>query len=197
MGQHQFDKNEPALLKAFHEKDPTALDQLYKQHFEALRRFAQQRVHDPIVAFAIASDSFVKLWERTGNFSHLTGIRAFLYVTTSNGCNDHWRDHANRQKKHDGYVRYHAGEEQPNVFQALLDHPRLQALLATLRASLPVRTRQVWDCVYSEGLNNEQIAKRMGVHVRTVQRERALIHTLVKSAPFQKQVRAIRREIDP
>lgn len=196
MGKSFFDQREPALLDAFHQKEPAALAYLYQLYFEVLQRFAQRWVKDPAVVLGIVTDSFIRLWAHPARFTQLAGIRGFLYVTTRHLCADHWRDRANRPQRLAAYNHYYAGHARPDLFPTLLDNVPLQQLVAALRARLPARAQLVWDCVYREDLNNQQIAERLGVHVRTVQRERALIHTLVKSAPFQRQVQAIRRELD-
>lgn len=197
MANQLFDEHEHLLLKAVHDRETAALDYLFRKHYPYLLKSAQKKIKDPAIASDLVSDGFLKLWESKAIFANRAAIRSFLYTTTERLCTDYWRSHDSRTKKLRKYAAEQNNEEEPVPLPELLDDPRMQQLVAGLRASLPARARQVWDYLYKDGLDNRAIAQLLHVHVRTVQREEAFIRTLLRSRPFQRQVEAIRGAIHP
>lgn len=192
-----FDPDEPALLTAFRTGVPAAFAFVYDHYYPALLRFAQEQLGDLAEAEDVVSDSFLALWARRAGFYRLAAIRSFLYTTMRNACADHWRQRSRAAQHLPGYMSWYDGQEAPDLFKALLNDARWASLLDNLRERLPARARQVFDHAYQDGMSNAVIAALLGVHVRTVQRDRALIQALLESGPFKRKLLAICRDLVP
>jgi RNA polymerase sigma-70 factor (ECF subfamily) len=59
-------------------------NQLAIRFYAQLCLFADSFVKDQLVAEDIVSDVFIKLWNKANDFSSLTAIKAFLYISTKN-----------------------------------------------------------------------------------------------------------------
>lgn len=66
--------------------DQKAYELLFKQHYNALVRFARDIVKDTDSAEDLVQEVFVKIWERKSHIIVQTSIKAYLYTAVKNHC---------------------------------------------------------------------------------------------------------------
>src|SRR5579872_7109291 len=69
------------LLEGFREGRESAFSSIFRQLYPALCYYSLRFTNDQAAAEDIATDSFMKVWERRGNFYHLDALKSYLYTT--------------------------------------------------------------------------------------------------------------------
>jgi RNA polymerase sigma factor (sigma-70 family) len=190
-----------ALVERLKGGDHEAVQLLWQRYYPRLVGLARKKLHgasrrvaDEEDAALSAFNSFCQRAER-GQFPDLQdrdGLWALLVVLAARKVADQVK-HDRRDKRGGGLVRGDSalhpvgGDTGPAGFAELADHdptPEEAALLAeeveTLlgRLSDPA-VRQVALCKL-EGYSNEEIARRQGCSIRTVERRLAIVRRLLK-----------------
>ena len=146
----------------------------FERYFDAVCRFSQQITKDGDVAQDIAQESFVRLYERRGDFDALEKARSFVYLTARNLSIDWLRTRKMTESVID------LEEEEKYIDLPCLHEITYQETLRLLREAikhLPPQMREIIRHTLDEKTNNE-IADAMGISVNTVKTQ--------KKAAYQK-----------
>jgi len=142
------------------------LADLYVAEKGRLYRLINRIVGSRAVAEDVAQDTFIKLSGRNLG----PGDRSLLFRTAQNLAIDHLRS----QRVKDAYAGDPGAAQQPKSGVALDDafaaRQELAALMSALE-SLPRRTQQVFLLNRLDGMTYPQIAKALGISVRTVEKD--------------------------
>lgn len=153
--------------------DPATIERLYRAHYSELRRWLARRLGNGAGhATDLAQDTFLRMLVRCqSGASAGTELRepmAYLHTIANGLLTDHWR----RQALEQAYAE--ALAQQP---AALAPSPEDRALiletlhqLARLIENFKPKVRTAFLMAQLEGLTYVDIASRMGVSVRTVER---------------------------
>lgn len=137
----------------------------FNTYFESLYRFARRYTEEDSVARDITQDSFVRLYERRGDFDAPEKARSFVYITARNLCLDYIKHLKIRQHY---YRQQLAGEEEESV--DFIHEITYQETLRTLHQAintLPLQTRNI-ILLGLNGKNNNEIAEELNISVNTV-----------------------------
>jgi RNA polymerase sigma-70 factor (ECF subfamily) len=74
------------LIPAFHENKQEAVQAAFREHFGPMLQYAFQLINDQPQAEEIVVGTFIKLIAMRRNFKTAADVKAFLLVTTRNGC---------------------------------------------------------------------------------------------------------------
>lgn len=74
------------LFEQVRNGDRVAYEQMFKQHYTSLVRFARDIVKDTDTAEDMVQEVFVKIWERKENIHITTSLKAYLYMAVKNHC---------------------------------------------------------------------------------------------------------------
>ena len=155
------------------------LESAYNNLFGLVYNYAKSYVIDSEQAKEIAQDTFVALWEKRKTLRPDSNLRAFvLQVARNKSLNYLKRQQVNRH--YDQYLKY---SELSINYHALKDKTaewvlmqELEALIAKTLEELPEPYRKVFEMSRIENLTYTEIAKKLGVSVKTV--EYRMMHTL-------------------
>lgn len=145
------------LLKIRH-GDAGAYAEVYDLYVDALFRYILFRVPSEEVAQDLASDLFLRVWERLTNGLPVTNLRAYLYQVARNLVADYYRQ--------DQPLQLFEGAAQ-SASQRLADHHQLasQVSLVEIERSLR-RLKPEWQEVillaYVEGFSTKEVADIIG-----------------------------------
>lgn len=159
---------------------------LYMDNRQRLVAYAQRFVGDN--ADDIVHDSFIKFWESYGNRDD-EQARKLLFTIVRNKCLDHLK-HRNIITG-DGLVPAESpeGEELLYNFDYFCPSAETDVLYADLVrqvnsivSSLPERCREVFILKRGENLKNSEIAERLGISQKTVEKHLHKAFTAFRSA---------------
>ncbi|WP_276090489.1 RNA polymerase sigma-70 factor [Pedobacter sp. JY14-1] len=157
-----------ALLRA---GDERAFDQLFRRLYPSLCFFARRYVAMPGVAEEVVQDTLFKLWQRRADFEDYRSVRAFLYISTKNGCRD-GADTEQRKMQRDN--KWYLQQEQ---YDADTEEQIIQAevLMEISQAIglLPEQCRNIMRMSYEQGMSGKEIAEAMQISVSTVNNQKA------------------------
>jgi RNA polymerase sigma factor (sigma-70 family) len=118
-----MERDDRELLTAWRDGDKAAGEQLFKRHFESIRRFFRNKATDSSSQEELTQDTFLRCVKGVGNFRGESSFRTFLFAIARHA----WLDHLRK--------RGHAVDE------ASLDHSSI-ADLAPGPASILVKKEQ-------------------------------------------------------
>ncbi len=162
------------LLKAASTGDEKAFEQLYKLYFPRLYTFSLRIVNENDLAKDVVQNVFIRLWESPELFLH-EHPEAFMYKMVRNASLNHIRhlkvvDNLKIQVK-DQYL----GEKLYYIDMVgnepyVLIEKELQEQVAKVMDSLPDKCRTVFHLSRIEGLKNKEIADRLNINIKTVEK---------------------------
>ncbi len=152
-----------------------AFEYLFTAYYPRLRNYASHFVADVDDVEDILQDCFVSLWNRR---SMLTGISisSMLFTMVRNGCLNFLKHKAIAEGYNAQELRQLNGSEALYNYDFLgsadteLLYDELQRQIADVLQTLPERSRQVFVMSRFEGLKNKEIAERLDISVKVVEK---------------------------
>jgi RNA polymerase sigma factor (TIGR02999 family) len=160
------------LLRAAHEGEPSALDRLVPLMYEDLRRLARRQLaHEhgerTLNATALVHESWLKL----GGSAMAARDRAHFLAIAARAMRQVLVDHArDRKAAKRGGGAWERTTLTDGAWAAEFDPDGMLALEEAL-ADLEPRQRQVVECRFFGGMEEQEIAAALGVSERTVHRD--------------------------
>jgi RNA polymerase sigma-70 factor (ECF subfamily) len=151
------------------------LESLYQAHAPELQRFARRRI-GPQDAEDIVQDAYLHLLQKE-QFESLEHPRAFLFRIASNLSVDAIRKTRTRSRHAECEIALHSGVAYADNIEAAEDAIEMQRFHAYME-ELPPACREAFLLNRIDGFTHSEIAKKLGVSIRTVDRHmvRALTH---------------------
>lgn len=145
------------------------VDQLYSQHHAAVRRFLARFLHCEDAAEEVTQEAFVRLL-RFRPRQPVDNPRAYLFQVAANTARD-WLARQNTRNRvfGDSEMPEDIRCPRPCPEACTLNHERLD-LLSTAIRELPPRCREVFLMSRLDGLNNREIADRLGISRNMVEK---------------------------
>jgi len=155
-------KQDSKLILAMAEGDMGALAELYKRYAPAVRRFVTGLIKDKAKAEDIVQNIFLRLMSSNPSFEDVTAFKNWLFVCARNEVvstlRSKWESQVDRvpvlpEMASDGIL--------PDAMMPVLN---------SVLAKMPRKRSEVFRMSKLNGLSDEEIAARMGISVRTVQK---------------------------
>lgn len=165
-------------IDAFCKGNPQAFNFIFDCYYRSVCFFASRLIPANPVAEDITQEAFVRLWEKHNAFDCERSIKAFLYIITRNACLNFLK-RGRRDKMHEDCWLHllDEAEDPPALF---MPSEMIMDKLSEAIESLPPECRRVMQLCYIEGLQNKDIAKKLGVSVHTVKNQKARGLVLLK-----------------
>jgi len=155
--------------------DEKGFRQIFETYYPRLLRFAGEYTGDRHEAENILQNVFLKLWEKRASLPTDINLSAYLLTMVKNHCMDFLK---HQQVVH----RYHVSlkaelqlEMEFNYYSiskfdlGQMDIETLEQLVEKSISELPKQCRKVFVLSRYEGLKYREIAKRLGISVKTVE----------------------------
>ena len=142
---------------------------IFKEYYGSLCYFASQYLKDEDAVEDIVQDVFIALLEKKIRFQSEIHLKNFLYLSIRNACLNYIRSSRSREQ----YVASLIYEEQIEDFETNIILTEIHQELAAAVDKLPVECRKVFDLCYFQGMDNERIAKELGLSINTVKAQKA------------------------
>lgn len=169
--------DEKALIGDLRSEDRAelAFRRIFSIYYPRLHNFAMRFISDPDDAEDIVQDVFSKLWQRRAGLSYIS-LSSLLLTMTRNGCLNFLRHRVFINEYNSQYKASQADGERL-YYLDMLDSADAPLLLDELRGrinnvidSLPPRTQEVFRMSREDGLKNREIAERLGITVKVVEK---------------------------
>ena len=151
-GSHTTESDQ-SLLDALIKGEETAFEKIYKSYFALLQNYSASIVGDSEAALEIIQNIFVALWENRKNLDREKSLRNYLLRSTHNNSLRYLK------------TRFLHLQHQENLKRKKSEEEQLSALLN----ELPERSRQVMIMSHIENRKSADIARKLGISVRTVE----------------------------
>lgn len=150
-----------------HRGDPDALRYYFDRYKDRLLYFANSLLKKhPSVAEEITSESFVKLWNKRGDFDHEDKLKAFLYIVTKNACLTYLSS-CQVQRKVDVEISEDALVEEPEVYVKLIRTELLDQLDREIE-KLPASQKKIVQLSYYDDASAQDISAELGITTNAV-----------------------------
>ncbi len=154
--------------------DKRMFEFIFKAYFPRLMAFASKFVPDKVEAEDIIQEAFLKIWTKRKEIKEDT-FHAYLFALVRNAClnNIKHKKIANNYKfKLEGKIKgeelYYADFFSDPYHQTIFNEIRQE--IETVMDNLPGQTRKVFHLSRFKGLKNKEIAERLNITLRTVEK---------------------------
>ncbi|BAU72291.1 sigma-70 family RNA polymerase sigma factor [Metapseudomonas furukawaii] len=146
---------------------PLSIQTLYSEHHGWLRSWLRSRLGNAADAADLAQDTFLRLLGK-GELPDLRTPRAFLRTVARGLVIDHWRREEVERAYREALAHLpEAVAPSPEERELILE---LLERVARLLDRLKPRARMAFLLAQCEGLTQKEVAERMGISLRSVER---------------------------
>lgn len=149
---------------------------IFDQYYESIRSFAYYKTSDVHLADDIVQEVFLKLWTNRNDVKNDT-VKSLLYTIASNTIKNHF--------KHQKVVYSFQKQDQPNEYSDEADSnlraEELNRKLQDALAEIPEKSREVFLMNRIEGLTYADIAERLGLSVKAIEKRMSEALSVLRS----------------
>ena len=160
--------------------DGVAFRYLFEHYYPSLCLFAKRFIDDRETREDIVQEVFFRLWDKRKQITVMSSAQNYLLTSVRNLCLNYLRRQEVQQPFEESLFDQPDDEEGDRLIQLR----ELEEQLAQALAQLPPEYRLAFELNRMEGKSLEEVAQRMGVSTRTVERYRdkaiALLQTELK-----------------
>lgn len=149
--------------------------EVFDRYFDSVRSYVFYRCGDTELATDIAQDAFIKIWEKNLPFD-LKQNKGLLYKIAGDLFVSHFR----RQKLARRYEREISLDLISEETSNLIQYRELKRIYEKALSRLPEKQRIVFLMSRQEGLKYTEIAERLGLSVKAVEKRMNLALTYLK-----------------
>lgn len=159
------------ILSRFHQRDTKALEEVYSLFYSPLCYFAEKMVSNRQAASASVVDVFVKTFQSTVIFSSIEHLKGYLFEGVKNQCLNYLKQTKRQEKNLQDYIDSVAIPD-VHIHNELIETAALE-LVFEIAQGLPGECKRVFDLLYKERLNYQDIASTLQLNIQTVRNQNA------------------------
>lgn len=160
------EQNEKYLISRLKNGDKDAFRQLFEHYFPLFLAFARKILKMDYVAEDLIQNVFMRTWVLREKLDENRSLKNYLLVAVRNEIYYYLRGEF--KKKHEGL------QEEVAVctfdINNAMSAKEMEAHIAKIIATMPERRREIFELSRSQRLSNAEIAERLGISVRTVEK---------------------------
>lgn len=164
------------LIRLCRADDRLAFDTLYKRHWQHLYHFAFSVLRDSAACMDMVQDVFVSVWERREKIE-ISSPQSYLKAAVKFQIGHYIR--ANKVRE-EFWTKNNVPEDSNHV-QDGLDLKELHAIVHQVVLDLPERCREVYRLSRHESLTNQEIADRLGITIKAVEKQMSIALKRIRS----------------
>ena len=154
--------DENVLIKAMTDGDMGAFAEIYRRYAPGLRRFVTGLIKEKAKAEDIVQNIFLRLLSSKPSFENGKAFKNWLFICARNEVvstlRSKWESHVDR------------GQDIPERISDGIQPEVMKPVLNSVLAKMPKKRAEVFRLSKLNGLSDDEIAARMGISVRTVQK---------------------------
>lgn len=160
------------LLKKISEGSVVAYEEIFRRHYSAVLHFLGGVLKDMAVVEDLAQDIFMKLWLRREELSGVRSLKDYLFIASRNAAMSVLRSRRSSEEGLDVLSEDRAGARATTSDRA--EYASTRRVLTQAMDTLPQVRGEVFRLSREQNLSNSEIASRMGLSVRTVEKHISL-----------------------
>jgi RNA polymerase sigma-70 factor (ECF subfamily) len=149
---------------------------LFDQYYESIRSFAYYKTGDVDLADDIVQEVFLKLWNNLKDVKDET-VKALLYTIASNTIKNHFK----HQKVVYNFQKQEVNNDSADEADSDLRQEELSRKLQDALAEIPDKAREVFLMNRIEGLTYNDIADRLGLSVKAIEKRMSEALSILRS----------------
>ena len=152
-------------MSALAEGNEKAFDALFVEYYPKVLRFVMCFCHDKSEAENIVQELFMELWIKRERFIKIENLDNYLFVSARNSAIHYVKQSlvcSDEMSACNVQSNYISGDMK-------LCHEELYSFIMNEIGSMPEQRRRVFVMSRVDGLNNSEIAQRLGISKRTVE----------------------------
>jgi RNA polymerase sigma-70 factor (ECF subfamily) len=156
-----------ALVHRIKAGDQSAFEVVFRAHYAKLANYAQHLVHSADAAEDVVQEVFVTLWAHRDRLATPDNLVAYLYRAVRNRGLNVLRKRRQVAAWQARQVELEPPESPPADRDA--EHEEVDRAIKAAAATLPPRSREVFELSRERGLTYRQIAETLGISIKTVE----------------------------
>jgi len=149
----------------------------YDEHFEGLRRFLYYKCGEIELAEDLVQEVFIKVWEKRETI-RLETVKSLLFTMANNLLMNHF-NHMKVVRSHEGH-EMQTGTTEAVSPQFVLEEKEFEEELNRVIGSLPEGCREVFLMNRIDKLKYEEIADRLGLSVKAIEKRMSKALSILK-----------------
>lgn len=149
---------------------------IYDQYYESIRGFAYYKTGDVDLADDIVQEVFIKLWTNRDGIKEET-VKSLLYTIASNAIKNHFK----HQKVVYNFQKQDVANDSPDEADSLLRQEEFNRKLQDALAAVPEKAREVFLMNRIEGLTYADIAERLDLSVKAIEKRMSEALSVLRS----------------
>lgn len=159
---------EPYLVAAVKRGDLKAYEQLFMHYYPIVRAFVLGFVKIDEQTKDIAQDVFMKLWQYRESLDAAKPIKPYIFLLARREVCSYFRNKQTVMERNFSEGGGFLPATPDDSTQQNLDAGELSTVVESILESMPPQRRRIFSMSRKEGLSDAEIAERLGLSVRTV-----------------------------
>jgi RNA polymerase sigma-70 factor (ECF subfamily) len=153
--------------------DQLAYKELFLRFQPRLKKFVYSIIHSPESAEEIASDVFIRMWEKRKTLDHIHNLRLYMYVAAKNLSINYLRrqDKFQNLQLNDLKVELESLDLDPH--QLMMTGEMYRRIQQAVQ-DLPPKCKIIYKLVKEDGLRQKEVAELLHISPKTVENQLAL-----------------------
>lgn len=169
--------NDKSFLEGLRNGDKASYKVLFEALYGKLLSFVNFIIKDLFAAEDIVQNQFLKLWLDRYKIDDSKSIESLLFVMTKNATLDYLRAQKRKHTVENQEPMQETTDQQDIDHQ--LDYVSLQKRMLELIDTMPPQRKRVFTMKRIEGLSNQEIARQLGLSVKTVDRHLSMANDYI------------------
>ena len=157
------------LLRRLKEGNKESFRIIFERNAPVFLAFARRLLRDPDVAEDIVQNVFMRLWIARERVDEERNLRNYLMVSVRNEIYGHLRMAFNARREPDS-ARVAEVEDSAPGLENELSARELERIVEKIVERMPSRRREIFTLSRRQHLSNAEIARQLGLSVRTVEK---------------------------
>lgn len=141
---------------------------VYKNHFDALYRYAYSILRDEYQSEEMVQNVFLKIWEKKDELAIQTSLKAYLFRSVYNACLN-WIQHQKVKQQYETHTTHVMNNVKPENPIQVSQYKSLQEALHKAMDELPEQCRTVFQMSRFGELKYREIASELNISEKTVE----------------------------
>ncbi|MBD1394362.1 RNA polymerase sigma-70 factor [Mucilaginibacter glaciei] len=155
------------LHRIQHNSDESAFNDLYKQQYFNLYRYAFSFLGDKEAAEEVVQDVLLKIWLGRHKLPVIKNVQGYLYVAVKNACLNNIRSQNSKQLKEEHINNAYYFQLIADPAQLLISK-QLHSNILRAVAALPPKCKMIFKMVKEDGLSCNEVAQILELSPKTV-----------------------------
>ncbi len=155
------------LVKSLRKGDIDAFNQLYEKYNLKLFFFIRGYIGVKEDAEELIQEVFMTIWETRSRLKENLSFNAYIFTITYNAILKYYRNKDRRQKHTERYLL--GIDMTSNTTMGNVESKDLHEQIEKIIKKLPGKRQSIFRLSREKGLNNKEIAKELGLSIRTVE----------------------------